>query len=78
MQTFWDWMAIAIFAAIVVIFLQRSIGPRPDGDRIINYLPPALGCATGNYVGNEGYAPIAIVLLTSTVAYIWFALKPFR
>jgi hypothetical protein len=51
METVYDWLAIAIFAGLVVIFLQRSVGPRPDNDRMINYLPPAVGCAVGTISG---------------------------
>jgi hypothetical protein len=77
MNTIYDWCTIAIFAAIVVLFLQRSTTPGTPVDRMIDYLPPALGCAAANYFGNEGNDLVAIVLLVATVAYFILVLKPF-
>ncbi|HEX8445328.1 MAG TPA: hypothetical protein VF649_01830 [Sphingomonas sp.] len=77
MNTIYDWCTIAIFAAIVVLFLQRSTAAGAPKDRMIDYLPPALGCAAANYLGNEGHDLGAIVLLVATVAYFIFVLKPF-
>lgn len=78
MQTIWDWLALALFAGLVVIFLQRSVGPRPAHERVVHYLPPALGCALANYAGNEGQPVIAALLLAAALGYIWFVLRPFR
>lgn len=76
MSTIYDWISVAIFAAIVVIFMQRSIGPRPDWDRMVNYLPPSLGCALGNYLGNEGYDLVAVAVLVLVVVYIVKVIRP--
>lgn len=77
MNTIYDWFTIAIFAAIVVLFLQRSTAAGAPVDRMIDYLPPALGCATANYFGNEERHLIAIVLLVATILYFVLVLKPF-
>lgn len=77
MHTIYDWLTVVIFAGIVTLFLQRSVGTPPPGDRLINYFPPAVGCAFANYCGNEGYHLIAIALILTVLAYIVLILKPF-
>ncbi|MEL6486282.1 MAG: XrtV sorting system accessory protein [Pseudomonadota bacterium] len=72
----YDWVTVAVFAGIAVLFLQRSSEDEPR-DKIIHYLPPALGCAVANYLGNEGYMIPAVGLVVATLAYIHFVLKPF-
>ena len=69
---------MGLFAALAVIFLQRSIGARPENDRVINYLPPAIGCGLANYLGNKGYAVPSVIVMVAVIAYIWFVLKPGR
>lgn len=76
MQTVYDWVSIAIFSGLIVLFLQKSMSERPN-DKMISYLPPALGCGLGNYLGNEGYGLVAFAVLAAAVAYIWYVLKPF-
>lgn len=78
METIYDWVSVAIFAALVVIFLQRSASPEPTSDTIWHYLPPAAGCAGANYLGNEGNDLAAIGLLAAVVAYTIMVLKPFK
>lgn len=90
MQTIYDWVTVAIFAGLVVLFLQRSSGDGEPRDSIWQYLAASIGCAVANYLGNTavknytagnpdylGHA-LAIVTLAGTVVYIWFALKPFK
>ena len=82
METPYDWITIIVFAGLIVLFLQRSQGaPR---DHLWQYLVAALGCMGTNYFGNEaikqgetGYHVAAIGLGIATLAFIWFALKPF-
>ena len=77
METIFDWLTMAVFAGLAVIFLQRSTGPRPANDRMINYLPPAAGCALANYVGNGGWPLASVATLVAVLAYIWFVIRPF-
>ncbi|MFM7028916.1 MAG: XrtV sorting system accessory protein [Chakrabartia sp.] len=77
MQTPYDWITVAIFAAIVVLFLQRSVGDSPVEDRLISYFPPALGCAIANQFGNRGDDVVAILLIGAVLVYCWVVLKPF-
>ncbi len=77
METVYDWMTLAIFAGLIVLFLQRSSMDEPP-DRIWDYLPPAIGCAVANYLGNEGYSLFAVLCIAAVLGYIALVLKPFR
>jgi hypothetical protein len=78
MGTIYDWATMAVFAGLVVLFLQRSMSEHEPQDRIIHYLPPAVGCALANFLGNNGYGLIAWLLILAVIAYIIHILKPFR
>ena len=77
MQTIFDWVTMVIFGGLVVLFLQRSAGPEDPNDRIWHYLPPALGCAVANYLGNNDQRTIGIAIIVAVVGYIIFVLHPF-
>lgn len=76
METIFDWITIAIFAGLIVLFLQRSTA-EVQVDRMVDYLPPALGCAVGNYLGNNGHPVIATLFILTIPVYVWIVLKPF-
>lgn len=78
MSTIYDWATMAIFAALIVLFLHRSMAPGEPKDHILQYLPPAIGCALANYVGNEGYGLMAGIIMLAVIAYIFHILKPFN
>lgn len=85
MQTPYDWITIAIFAGLIVVFLQRSVGDQEPQDSIWSYLPPSVGCAVANYFGNEAwesgstlYHALAILCLVAVLAYSYLVLKPFQ
>lgn len=75
METPYDWTTVALFAGLIVVFLQRSVADRPS-DSTISYLPPALGCAVANYLGNEGHHAIAIIAIVAIVVYIYVVIDP--
>lgn len=82
METAYDWLSLALFAGIIVLFLQRSSMENPP-DRMIDYLPPALGCAIANQIGNYGMENDsilghlgAVALLGGVVVYVIKVLKP--
>lgn len=75
METIFDWLTVLIFAGLAVLYLQRSSMPDPP-DRIWHYLPPAIGCAGVNYLGNEGYTILGVVGMSGVLAYIYYVLKP--
>lgn len=76
METIYDWLTLAAFAGLVVLFLQRSVAPEPS-DSIWQYLPPAIGCALANWLGNHEYGIVAIGVLAASMAYVFYVLKPF-
>ncbi|WP_283419602.1 XrtV sorting system accessory protein [Sphingopyxis sp. Geo48] len=76
METVYDWITVAIFVGLAVLFLQRSSEEEPR-DKIYHYAPPAIGCAIANYLGNEGYMVGSVVLIVGILAYIHYILKPF-
>jgi hypothetical protein len=85
MQTPYDWITVAIFAGLIVVFLQRSVGEGEPQDSIMSYLPPAVGCALSNYFGNEGidqgsqlYQGLAIAGILAVLAYTYFVIRPFN
>ncbi len=77
METVYDWITVAIFGGLVVLFLQRSVAEGEPQDTILHYLPPAIGCAIANYVGNHGQGPLSAAIVVAVLAYILFVLKPF-
>lgn len=76
METVYDWVTVAVFVGLAVLFLQRSSEEVPR-DKIYHYLPPAVGCAVSNYLGNEGHMVPAVVVIVAVMAYIFHFLKPF-
>ena len=79
MDTIYDWLSLAIFAGLVVLFLQRSTSEHEGKDAsLLFYLAAGAGCAVADYFGNHGQDIVAIVLLVATVAFIAIYLKPFN
>lgn len=75
METIFDWVTVALFAGLIILFLQRSAAEEPS-DKLYHYAPPVLGCAVVNYLGNSGYAAIAVVGILAILMYVWYMLKP--
>jgi FtsH-binding integral membrane protein len=80
MQTVYDWVTVGLFAALVVLFLQRSMADEGTNhnDSILLYLVAGAGCAAVNFLGNRGMHVPAVVLLAGTIAFILYFLRPFR
>jgi len=78
METVYDWVSLAIFAGLIVLFLQRSTGDRVEKDAsLLYYLAAGAGCAVANYFGNKGQDAISIAILVATIGFIIYFLKPF-
>ena len=78
METVYDWVSLAIFAGLIVLFLQRLTSERTTKDAsLLYYLAAGVGCAVANYFGNEGQNIIAIAILLATVCFVIYYLKPF-
>lgn len=78
METVYDWLTVALFCVIAVIFLQRSVGPERPGDSILRYVPPAAACAGANWLGNNGHHVWAIALMVGVAGYMLIVLRPGR
>ena len=81
METVYDWVTVAIFAGLVVLFVQRSTSEEQtpaQHDSLLLYLGAALGCAVANYVGNKGLHVIAVPLIAATIFFIVYYLRPFK
>jgi Na+/H+-dicarboxylate symporter len=70
-------MTVGVFGGLVVLFLHRSVGEHEPTDSILHYMPPAVGCAVANYVGNQGQGPMSALIVVAVLAYIVLVLKPF-
>ena len=78
MDTIYDWVSLAIFAGLVVLFLQRSTSEHTGKDAsLLYYLGAGVGCAAANYFGNQGQNLVAVGLIMATVAFIIVYLRPF-
>lgn len=77
MNTVYDWLTVAAFGGLVVLFLHRSVDGEKGRDHAIQYVLPVLGCPAANYLGNHGYDLLAIAILLAIGVYVAFVLKPF-
>ena len=75
METAYDWITVAIFAGLIVLFLHRSNAEEPN-DSLWSYLGAGAGCAVSNYIGNEGNHVVAAIAIAATLAFIFIVLKP--
>jgi len=80
LETVYDWVTVAIFAGLVVLFVQRSTSEEQsqEHDSLLLYLAAGLGCAVANYLGNQGLHLIAIPLIAATLFFIVYYLRPFK
>lgn len=78
MTTLYDLITIGLFAGLAILFLQRSLGPPNDKDRIYHYAPPAVGCAAANWFGNQHQDLVAMAIVAASIAYTFVVLKPLR
>jgi hypothetical protein len=82
METVYDWVTVAIFAGLIVLFLQRSVGP--ERDQMWPYFAASVACAVINQVGNHAietadtlWHVMAIAGIAAILAFIQYFLKPF-
>ncbi|HEX8534630.1 MAG TPA: hypothetical protein VF662_10715 [Allosphingosinicella sp.] len=78
METPYDFVTVAIFAAIVLIFLQRSVSPPAKADPMWHYLAASIGCALSNYLGNSGFDLAAMAVLVLVAGFIFIVIRPFQ
>jgi hypothetical protein len=75
MQTVYDWLTLALFAALIVLFVQRSMN-RGMTVSPLHYLIAGAGCALVNYLGNEGMHLAGLLTLAGVIAYSQLTLDP--
>jgi len=78
MQTIYDWVTVALFGGLAVLFLDRSMRSPVPGDRVLAYLPAAAGCAIANLLGNQGRHATAVTVIAATIVYILWRLRPWQ
>ena len=78
MSTIYDLVTIGLFAGLAILFLQRSMGPASEKDRIYHYIPPAIGCAAANWLGNQHQDLAAIAVILASIGYAFVVLKPLK
>ena len=79
MSSVYDWVSLAIFAGLVVLFLQRATADRAEEDvSLLYYLVASVGCAAGDYLGNHDQSVMGALVLAATVAFILFYLRPIK
>lgn len=76
-STIYDWVTVALFAGLIVLFLQRSVGDESEHDAFWPYIVAAIGCALVNWLGNHGYAPFAILAGLALLGFVYLVLRPF-
>ena len=78
MSTLYDLVTTVLFAGLAILFLQRSTEPENKRDKMIHYLPPAIGCALANWLGNKHLDIAAVAVIGGVVVYVFLVLKPFK
>lgn len=76
METVFDWVTVALFAGLIVLFLQRSTQDEP-GDHLWQYMVASVGLAVSNYLGNEDQELAGLLMLGAVLAFVQLTLKPF-
>jgi hypothetical protein len=76
MNTVYDWVTVALFAGLVVLFLHRSDQEPAPRDAMWHYLVAAVGCGLVNWIGNAGYHVAATLSLIGVGAFIVLVLRP--
>ena len=81
METVYDWVTVALFAGLVVLFVQRSTSDEEvpaEHDSLLMYLAAGVGCAVANWLGNKELHLLAIPLIGATILFILYYLRPFK
>lgn len=78
METLYDWWAVAIFGALSITWLGRSVNRASFADPMLPYAACAIGCAGGNWLGNVGYDLLGAAVLSATALMYIAVIRPFR
>jgi hypothetical protein len=80
METAYDWVSVTIFGGLIVLFMSRATSEDDDEAAlsIAPYLFAGLGCAVGNYFGNQENHPLAVFILGATLVGVVHFVHPFK
>ena len=70
MSTIYDYVTVALFALLAVLYLHRSSRAEADRIPIWAYALAALACAAANAAGNSGYAVASALLQLCVAAFL--------
>ena len=76
MHTPYDFIAVAIFAGLLVLFLSRFSGEGAADEPLWPFLGATAGCAGVNWLGNQGYDIPAIIAIAAVLYFIHRFLDP--
>jgi len=71
METAFDWITVAMFAALVTHFLAHSAAEDGEDIHLLHYLVPSAGCALANWLGNHGWILAAVAVLLGVIGYAY-------
>ena len=77
MKTTYDFITMALFAGLIVLFLQRSMAAEQDTRPLWQYIAPAILLALADVLGNREQHVVAIAILAAFLAIVAVMLKPF-
>lgn len=76
MTTIFDYLSIILFIAAAGLFFYRF---RREDPPLTPYVVISVGCAVANWLGNEGVATGALLMLAASGAMIaYLARQPYR
>ena len=78
MKTIYDLISVALFALLAILYLQRSASEEPDQIPLWRYAVAAMGCASADYLGNNGYPVGSTIIFVITIGFSLIMLKPFE
>ncbi len=76
METIYDWVTVAMFAGLIILFLERSGGHEPPRDHIWQYLVASVGLMLVNYLGNNDQHLLAVATLAVVIGFVVYYLRP--
>ena len=78
MTTVFDWLAVAVFSALAITYLSRSMRKPGFDDPVWRYAAIAVACALANWLGNEGHVVAAAATLAGAIVAYIVVIRPFR
>ena len=78
MKSSFDVVSLILFAGLAILFLQRSAAREPDPAPLWRYAVAALGCASGDILGNQGVPILGGLILAATAVFavVWLRAFP--